>query len=269
MDTLNLIQSLQSLKTNGRIVTTVYLDLSNTEKLRNAETVLGNMFRYKKEKTFYRELTAEDKESVRQDIEGILKYITNQFTVEKRSLKIVSSHASYIWKVLHLGIPIDNMLVIQDRPYIRPLLQSLSDQRNFGIVLVDQGKAKIFENRLAYVNELWSAVNLLPEGRFDAVVCFEFLEHIHEAEDVLRKFGELSDILICSTPNEEVRPHKQPPVNEFHVRHYTPGEFENLLAIGGYEVRHWFAQLNGSNPELIPGTDGKFIIAVAAKSGIS
>ncbi len=168
MDALNLIQSLQSLKTNGRIVTTIYLDLSTTDKLRNAETVINNLFKTKKEKTFYKNLSEAEKESVGQDIDGILKYISNQFTVEKRSLMIVSSHDAYIWKVLHLGIHIDNLLVIQDRPYIRPLLQSLSDSRHFGIVLVDQGKAKILEIRLGYVDELWSTVNILPDERFDA-----------------------------------------------------------------------------------------------------
>ncbi len=119
------------------------------------------------------------------------------------------------------------------------------------------------------VNYICDNVITYPyEGRFDAVVCFEFLEHVHEAADAIRTFGKHSDILICSTPNEEVRPHKTPPVNEFHVRHYTPGEFEELLAVGGFEVRHWFAQLDGANPELIPGTDGKFIVAVAAKPGV-
>jgi len=103
------------------------------------------------------------------------------------------------------------------------------------------------------------------EGYYDAVVCFEFLEHVHEAADAVRAFGEHTDLLICSTPNEEVRPHKMPPVNEFHVRHYTPAEFEEMLAGGGFTVRHWFNQLNGSQPELRPGTDGKFIIAIAVK----
>ncbi len=103
------------------------------------------------------------------------------------------------------------------------------------------------------------------KGRFDAVVCFEFLEHVHEAVDAVRKFGEHSDLLICSTPNELVRPHKMPPINEFHVRHYTPDEFSELLAEGGFQVRHWFNQGNISNPDLRPGTDGKFIIAVASK----
>lgn len=45
-------------------------------------------------------------------------------------------------------------------------------------------------------------------GPFDAVVSFEFLEHIHEARQAVELFGTLARVLICSTPNEIVRPHK-------------------------------------------------------------
>lgn len=100
---------------------------------------------------------------------------------------------------------------------------------------------------------------------YDAIVSFEFLEHIHEAEEAVRLYGTLSRILICSTPNEIVRPHKQKPVNPHHVRHYTPNEFENLLGTGGYQVKGKFSQRSGQDPQLRPGWDGKFMIAVAVK----
>ena len=88
---------------------------------------------------------------------------------------------------------------------------------------------------------------------YDAVVSFEFLEHIEKAERAVKLFGTLSRVLICSTPNEDVRPHKQEPVNPFHVRHYTPGDFENLLAAGGYAVKGKFHQRGGQDPRLRPG----------------
>ncbi len=55
------------------------------------------------------------------------------------------------------------------------------------------------------------------------------------------------------------------PVNPFHVRHYTPDEFENLLVAGGYAVKGKFHQRGGQDPKLHPGWDGKFMIAVAVK----
>lgn len=103
------------------------------------------------------------------------------------------------------------------------------------------------------------------QGPFDAVVSFEFLEHIHEARQAVELYGTLSRVLICSTPNEEVRPHKMEPINPFHVRHYTPDEFEDLLAAGGYVVKGKFHQRGGQDPQLRPGWNGKFMIAVAVQ----
>lgn len=103
------------------------------------------------------------------------------------------------------------------------------------------------------------------DDAYDAVVSFEFLEHIHEAQEAVQLYGTLSRVLICSTPNEIVRPHKMEPVNPFHVRHYTPDEFEDLLAGGGYKVKGRFHQRSGADPQLRPGWDGKFMIAVAVK----
>ena len=100
---------------------------------------------------------------------------------------------------------------------------------------------------------------------FDAIVCYEFLEHINEAREALELFGNLSKVLICSTPNESIRPHKQEPVNPYHVRHYTPDEFEDLISVGGFKVKARFNQIGGHDPQLRPGWNGKFMIAVAVK----
>ena len=124
-------------------------------------------------------------------------------------------------------------------------------QQNFARPNVDFLCANLFEAELA--------------PSYDAVVCFEFLEHIEEAERAVKLFGTLSRVLICSTPNEEVRPHKQEPVNPYHVRHYTPEEFEGLLAAGGYTVKGKFSQRGGQDSQLRPGWDGKFLIAVAVQ----
>ena len=124
-------------------------------------------------------------------------------------------------------------------------------QKHFSRENVNYVCANIFEASLA--------------SSYDAIISFEFLEHIHEAEEAVQLYGTLSRILICSTPNEIVRPHKQEPVNPHHVRHYTPGEFEKLLAVGGYKVKGRFSQRGGRDPQLRPGWDGKFMIAVAVK----
>jgi hypothetical protein len=100
----------------------------------------------------------------------------------------------------------------------------------------------------------------------DAVVCFEFIEHVEFYGQAIKKFSEWSDLLIISTPNELVRPHLQEPVNPFHFRHFTPTELEDALGQHGFHVESWQCQRNGAKPDLLPGTQGKFIIAVASQS---
>ncbi|MDK2975735.1 MAG: peptide chain release factor subunit 1 [Candidatus Marinimicrobia bacterium] len=163
MNSVTVIQSLQTLKTEGNPVTTVYLDVSTSQKLRNADIVVNNMFKQKKDKTFYKNLSDQEKMSVEKDVEGIIKFLKNQLGEERRSLMMISSNRAYVWRVIHLGFPVENMMVIQDRPYLRPFLEGISHERNYAIVLVDQGKAKILMNHLGNKEELFNVVNLLPE----------------------------------------------------------------------------------------------------------
>lgn len=113
-------------------------------------------------------------------------------------------------------------------------------------------------------------MNLLeftPPSPPDAIVCFEFIEHISFYQEVLARFAAWSPKLIISTPNEKVRPHLQEPVNPFHFRHFTPEELEAELNRVGFQVESWHCQLNGSKPKVLPGTEGKFIIALATRIG--
>ena len=103
---------------------------------------------------------------------------------------------------------------------------------------------------------------------YDAVVSFEFIEHVPPelAQDVFDLAAEKSNIFIASSPNECVRPHKQPPVNEFHYKHYTPVEFEAMGKKAGFTNVEFHCQTNGSHYMVRPGLEqGKFMIGVFTK----
>ncbi len=167
MNSVELIQSLQTLKTEGNPVTTVYLDVSTSQQLRSAEIVVNNLFKQKKEKTFYKNLSDEEKRSVDKDVEGIIKFLNNQLGGARQSYMIISSARVYVWQVVHIGFPVENMMVIQDRPYLRPFLEGMSQERNYAIVLVDQGKGKILVNHLGHKEELLDVINLIPDDTTD------------------------------------------------------------------------------------------------------
>jgi len=105
--------------------------------------------------------------------------------------------------------------------------------------------------------------------RVEAVVCFEFIEHVEAYEAAIERFAQWSDLLIISTPNEDIRPHLQEPVNPFHFRHFRPMELEQTVEKYGFHVESWHCQRNGSKPEICNGTNGKFILAVCQRSSPS
>ena len=81
-------------------------------------------------------------------------------------------------------------------------------------------------------------------------------------------FWEKTELFICSSPNERVRPHQLPPVNEFHYKHYTPEEFEAMGKQAGFTDVDFYCQTSGKHYEVRPGLEGgKFMIAVFSKEG--
>ena len=99
--------------------------------------------------------------------------------------------------------------------------------------------------------------------RSDLFVSFEFIEHIWDSEIFLHKVSCSSKFLVISTPNELIRPHKQPPVNEHHIKHFRPYEFKVKLNRHGFKVLHELSQVSGRKPGIISGLNGKFMIFIA------
>jgi 2-polyprenyl-3-methyl-5-hydroxy-6-metoxy-1,4-benzoquinol methylase len=122
---------------------------------------------------------------------------------------------------------------------------------------------EIFSTSYKKPNILFESGNILttPLKKYDAIVCFEFIEHIERSDLAIQQFSKASNFLIISTPNEEYYPFKN---HRYHERHYTPEQFKELLSLGGYIINEWFCQ-KGKDPTIVPGTDGRFMIAIATK----
>jgi len=71
-------------------------------------------------------------------------------------------------------------------------------------------------------------------GPFDIAVAFESLEHIADASSFVRRISELlapQGIFVVSTPNKLLSAHSNGgPLNPFHVREFSPDEFQDLLS---------------------------------------
>jgi SAM-dependent methyltransferase len=92
------------------------------------------------------------------------------------------------------------------------------------------------------------------DDTFDAVVCFEAIEHVADPSCVLDEFRRVlrpEGVLLISSPNRGV----YPPGNRFHIHEYRPRELEEALArrfanVRLYQQRSHYTSLisDGSKP---------------------
>lgn len=106
-------------------------------------------------------------------------------------------------------------------------------------------------------------------GEYDAAISFETIEHIEDPRPLLKALRESAPVLIASVPNEEVMPYEISPgvVTEFHHRHYTKHEFNELLQECGWIVGEWYGQ-EGPESEVGPNVNGRTLIAVCTRGEI-
>jgi SAM-dependent methyltransferase len=97
-----------------------------------------------------------------------------------------------------------------------------------------------------------------------ALVAFEVIEHLPDAESALRLWQ--PDILIGSVPNQDVTPF-DPKRQTYHVRHYTPGELRALLAATGWTLKRMATQKakRGAQAAVVDGEDGMTLVFVATR----
>lgn len=101
---------------------------------------------------------------------------------------------------------------------------------------------------------------------FDAVTCFETIEHLEDPAPFLKELRRLSPLLLASVPNEAVFPHRG--VIAFHHRHYRPHEFKALIEEAGFEIEAWHGQA-GPEAEVEADRMGRTIIVTARRSDVA
>lgn len=115
---------------------------------------------------------------------------------------------------------------------------------------------------IQFIAAEWSVETGAIAAEFDAVVCFETLEHIEDPAPLLAEFQSMAPLLLASVPNEDQFPHGGRIA--FHHRHYRPFEFKALIEAAGFAVRSWYGQ-EGRESEVEPDRMGRTIIVVAER----
>lgn len=100
---------------------------------------------------------------------------------------------------------------------------------------------------------------------YDAVVCFEALEHTAHPDRVLQNFRGMAPTLLVSVPNETVFPYRG---QLHHFRHYSAGQLETLLNRNGWEVREWWGQ-KGTDSPVEQQVNGRTLVAVCERVDVA
>jgi len=137
-------------------ITTFYLNLDEESiKQRQHKIVLKDLFRYKTEKSYYKNLSDEAQSSIQDDFNKIEDFITMQLNQidGKKSLAVFSCSSNDLWETLDLSVPLETSMVINPHPYLRPLVEASSAHRKYAIILVDRAKARILEVDMGQTTE--------------------------------------------------------------------------------------------------------------------
>lgn len=144
-------------------------------------------------------------------------------------------------------------------------------------ILADAGhKVRAYDNEpqaIAYAEQHYAHLDVnynvadaasedFGTDRFDAVLCFETIEHLADPLPMLRAFHRASPRLIASVPNEEKFPFAG---YKFHHRHYTRSQFLALVHEAGWIVTGWYGQ-EGPESDVEPNMNGRTVIVTAERA---
>jgi len=87
------------------------------------------------------------------DLDKVESYILSNKRVFKRGLAILSSQANKFWKEFHLAVPFKNEIIVDNTPYLKPLLDILDNYQRYAILLVGRDSARIFLVHLGEIQE--------------------------------------------------------------------------------------------------------------------
>jgi peptide subunit release factor 1 (eRF1) len=192
-----LLSKLVSYDKNNYPVTSTYLSTSEDLGDRRKHLVkLKELIQYKKDTTYFKELSEEEKASVLEDFDKIYNWFSESFDSRHyRSGIVYSSSKNDLWETINLKIPVKNEFAIQHKPYIRPLASMLSDYNKYAVVLIDKAKSRVFENRFGeYIEHFHDKRDDLEEvkvGGFYGREERKYERHQHEA--IVKHFKNVAD----------------------------------------------------------------------------
>ncbi len=120
-------------------VLSVYLNVEPEEEAdTSAKLALRNMLR---------EVDMPD------DVEAVIRYFDHEHEWSGRSVAVFSCAEEDFWRAYPLAVPLRSRVRISDRPFVKPLADLLDSYGGYGVALVDQQGARLFNFHLGELRE--------------------------------------------------------------------------------------------------------------------
>jgi peptide chain release factor subunit 1 len=87
------------------------------------------------------------------DVLAVDNYFSTEFDWTGRSMVVFSCAPDDYFRAYSLAIPIRNQVIVNDRPYVKPLASLLDHYGGYGVALVDKQGARLFSFHLGELKE--------------------------------------------------------------------------------------------------------------------
>ncbi|HLK57522.1 MAG TPA: hypothetical protein VKU00_13225 [Chthonomonadaceae bacterium] len=164
MITTEQIKALAEVESDSVPVVSFYLDVDGRQRtfLQYVE-VTHQLVRDARARLEAMNLPEAAAELARHDLDRISRYVGAEFKhSDERGLAIFASTARKLWQVYPLACPVEDRLILERRPYLRPLADLLDENAGALVVLVDREKARLFLVEMGTITELEKVQDDVP-----------------------------------------------------------------------------------------------------------
>ncbi|MCK5506350.1 MAG: hypothetical protein KAJ10_14395, partial [Thermodesulfovibrionia bacterium] len=138
------LKSLSTFSGDGNVFISLYLNVNRLTNPKGDYIIhFKNMLKETEEK-----LKKNTEKKIKEDLVKIETYLKDYKREFKKGIALISCSALGIWKNYHLSLPVKNEIVIDNAPYIKPLLSLLNNYQRCVVLLVDKELAKIYVTHL-------------------------------------------------------------------------------------------------------------------------
>ena len=206
------LKEIAGIRSEGAFFVSLYLNVNPMTNVKDNYAIhVKSMLKQKAD-----QLDKAVMKKVGSDFEKIESYILTNKKIFRKGLAVLSSQEKNFWKEFHLAVPFKNEVIVDNTPYIKPLLDILDHYPRYAILVVDKESARLFRVHLGEIEEYAEVHSADVPGKHKKGGWFALSEKSFERHTDYHVGLHLKDVI------KQLEP-------------FLSGEFAGRLIIGGAE----------------------------------